>query len=158
MMEISTKGRYSLRIMAFLASRPAGHAATKIEIAAAERASPAYVQQLMTRLAAAGLVNSLRGRRGGFTLARPAETIAVQDVLRASEGEVQLVPCRNATARERATDCRIRPFWMQVTGLIEQLYPSTTIAQLAVDRAGNGSAESERPGKLGLSDGSGDRI
>jgi Rrf2 family protein len=119
--------------MVLLASRPAGHVATKVELAAAEGTSPAYVQQLMMRLAAAGLVNSVRGRRGGFTLARPAETITVHDVLRASEGEVQLVPCRNAATCERATDCPTRPFWMQVTDVIEQLYQRTTIAQLAVD-------------------------
>ena len=109
MMEVSTKGRYSVRIMTFLASRPADQVATKIEIAAAEGTSPQYVQQLMRQLGVAGLVSSRRGRRGGFLLARPPESITVASVLRAAEGEVQLVPCRSAASCERSADCPTRP-------------------------------------------------
>lgn len=134
MMAISTKGRYSVRIMSFLASRPTDGAFSKSEIAAAEGISPAYVQQLMMRLATAGLVHARRGRRGGFLLARPAEMITVADVLRAAEGEVELVPCGRPEACERAPDCPTRPFWMGATDMLEQLFERTTIAQLTKER------------------------
>ncbi len=130
MMTVSTRGRYSVRIVAFLASQPSNHVATKIQIAAAEGTSPQYIQQLMTQLEVAGLVNSRRGRNGGFLLARPPESITVANVLRAAEGEVQLVPCRSAASCERAADCVARPMWMRATELLEELFQGTTIAQL----------------------------
>jgi Rrf2 family iron-sulfur cluster assembly transcriptional regulator len=130
MMEVSTKGRYSVRIMTFLASRPADQVATKIEIAAAEGTSPQYVQQLMGQLGVAGLVDSRRGRNGGFLLARPPESITVASVLRAAEGELHLVPCGSAANCERSADCPARPMWMRATELLEEVFQGTTIAQL----------------------------
>ena len=129
-MAVSAKGRYSILIMAFLASRPAGRVATKIEIAAAEGTSPQYVQQLMRQLGVAGLVASKRGRKGGFQLARPPESITVGNVLRAAEGEVQLVPCRSEAYCERAADCPARPMWMRAAGALEDVFQSLTIAEL----------------------------
>jgi Rrf2 family protein len=131
MMAMSTKGRYSIRIMVYLASQQRGYVGTKTELAASEGTTPAYVQQLMMRLVAAGLVNSVRGRKGGFSLARPSETITVADVLKASEGDLQLVPCRSPEMCERAADCAARPFWMKATDMLEQLFQGTTVAQLA---------------------------
>ena len=137
MMAVSTKGRYSVRIMAFLASQPSDHVATKIEIAAAEGTSPQYVQQLMMQLGVAGLVNSRRGRNGGFLLARPPESITVASVLRAAEGEVQLAPCRSAASCERAANCPARSMWMRATELVEEVFQSTTIAQLVNGHTGH---------------------
>jgi Rrf2 family protein len=136
MMAVSTKGRYSLRIVSFLGAQPGGFLASKAEIAEAEGIPPAYVQQLMMRLVIAGLVQAKRGRRGGFSLARAPEAITVAEVLKASEGEIELVPCRRPEACERAPDCPTRPLWMTATDLLEQLFQGTTIAQLT---SGDGS-------------------
>ena len=138
MMAVSAKGRYSIRIMAFLASQPSDRVVTKVQIAAAEGISPQYVQQLMRQLGVAGLVNSRRGRNGGFLLARPAESITVANVLRAAEGEIQLAPCRSAVDCVRAADCPARPMWMRATELLEELFQGLTIAQLVGGEAGRG--------------------
>ena len=130
MMAVSAKGRYSILIMAFLASQPAHRVATKIEIAAAEGTSPQYVQQLMKQLGVAGLVTSKRGRNGGFLLARPPESITVASVLRAAEGEVQLVPCRSEAYCERAADCPSRPMWMRAAEALDEVFQAMTIAEL----------------------------
>jgi Rrf2 family transcriptional regulator, iron-sulfur cluster assembly transcription factor len=136
MMAVSAKGRYSIRIVAFLASQPSDRVVTKTQIAAAEGTSAQYVQQLMRQLGVAGLVNSRRGRNGGFLLARPPESITVANVLRAAEGEVQLVPCRSAVDCVRAADCPARPMWMRATELLEELFEGLTIAQLVGAGAG----------------------
>lgn len=144
MMAVSAKGRYSIRIMAFLAVQPSNRVATKIQIAAAEGTSPQYVQQLMRQLGIAGLVTSKRGRNGGFFLARPPESITVAHVLRAAEGELQLVPCRNATSCERAANCPARPMWMKATDVLEQVFQSLTLAQLvSEDAAGRKTTKCE---------------
>jgi Rrf2 family iron-sulfur cluster assembly transcriptional regulator len=139
MMAVSAKGRYSIRIMAYLAAQPSNRVVTKLQIAAAEGTSPQYVQQLMRQLGVAGLVNSRRGRNGGFLLARPPESITVASVLRAAEGEVQLVPCRSAVDCVRAADCPARPMWMRATELLDELFQGLTIAQLLGGEAGHDS-------------------
>jgi Rrf2 family protein len=130
MMEISTKGRYSLRILLLMASHPHGQLFTKQEIADEEDISCAYVQQLMTTLRTAGFVNSHRGKVGGFTLGRAAETITVADVLGATEGQLELAPCMSSEKCAREPDCGTRPLWMRATELLNELFGGVTIAQL----------------------------
>jgi Rrf2 family protein len=130
MMTISTKGRYACRIMVLLATRGSGGPVTKYEIAEAEAISPDYVQQIMMRLKAAGLVRSHRGRGGGFSVARDPETISISDVLVAMEGRVAPAPCGAPEYCDRADTCPTRNVWMEATRALEELFEGTTIAGL----------------------------
>ncbi len=102
MMTISTKGRYACRIMVLLAARVSAGPVTKYEIAEAEAISPDYVQQIMMRLKAAGLVRSHRGRGGGFSVAKDPKLISISDVLVAMEGRVAPAPCGEPECCDRA--------------------------------------------------------
>lgn len=139
MMTISTRGRYATRIMVLLAGEPE-RPLTKFEIADAEDITAAYVQQLMLALKLAGLVRSHRGRVGGFSLARPAETITVADVLGAVEGEVLPAPCRSTGHCTRASTCPTRPLWEKAADLLDELFSRTTIADLAAGAASTTAA------------------
>jgi Rrf2 family protein len=130
MMAISTKGRYACRIMVLLAGRPSAGPVSKHEIAEAEGISSDYVQQIMQRLRAAGLVRSHRGKVGGFTLGRDPETISVLDVLMAVEGRVEPAPCWLPEDCPRQEGCPTRPVWMKAAELLEGLFAGTTIAAL----------------------------
>jgi Rrf2 family iron-sulfur cluster assembly transcriptional regulator len=135
MMAISTKGRYSVRILIVMAGQPLGHMFTKHEIADAAGITPAYIQQLMMTLMAAGLVSSHRGKVGGFTLARAPETITVAEVLRATEGQIVPAPCLGVEICEREADCPTRPLWMKTAELLDALFSGVTIADLATKKA-----------------------
>jgi Rrf2 family transcriptional regulator, iron-sulfur cluster assembly transcription factor len=138
MMGISTRGRYSLRILIMMAAQPQGHMSTKQEIAKAEALPPAYIQQLMMTLRTSGFVASHRGRVGGFTLARAAESITVADVLRATEGPIVPAPCLGNETCEREPSCPARPMWMRAAQLLEEFFGGVTVADL-VERGANGS-------------------
>jgi Rrf2 family protein len=124
-----------------LASEPAGASLTKTEIADAEGISAGYVQQLMMSLRLAGIVESYRGREGGFGLSKPADQITVADVLRAVEGEVMPAPCHGSGHCERAADCPTRPVWEQAAMMLNDLFSRTTIASLTEEQTGVCPAE-----------------
>lgn len=130
MMAISTKGRYSVRILTLMAARPAGHVFTRHDIAEGEKISPTYVQQLMVALRAAGFVSSRRGRVGGFTLARDPETVTVADVLRATEGPIAVAPCLGGETCEREPECTTRALWKRAGEMLDELFGGVTIADL----------------------------
>ena len=136
MMAISTKGRYSVRILALMASRPAGHVFSRHDIAEAEGISPTYVQQLMMSLRTAGLVSSHRGRVGGFALARDPATISVADVLRTSEGPIELAPCLGGVKCEREPGCTTRALWIKASAMLDELFAAVSIEDLARGDAG----------------------
>jgi Rrf2 family protein len=131
MMTISTRGRYATRMVVLLAAERPGGSLTKSEIADAEGISAGYVQQLMMALRLAGIVDSHRGREGGFSLSKPAEQITVADVLKAVEGDVMPAPCQGGGHCERSADCPTRPVWEEAAGLLNELFSKTNIAALA---------------------------
>ncbi len=85
-MKISTKGRYGLRLMMALAARYEKGVVPLREIALQENLSEKYMEQIVTLYTRGGLVRSVRGARGGYSLSRSPATISVGDILRLSEG------------------------------------------------------------------------
>ncbi len=130
MMDISTKGRYAVRVMVFLAEWP-GRPLTKTEISEAEAITTGYLQQILSVLLSAGLVRSYRGKNGGFVIAREPESITVGDVLHATEGKVTPAPCWDIHHCDRERFCPTRPFWLKAARTLEDMFEGTTIADLA---------------------------
>lgn len=129
MMRMSTKEHHATRIMIFLANSP-DRPVSKAEIAEGENISPGYLQQLMGTLTNAGLVKSYRGRAGGFALAQPADKVTVQQVLHAAEGHFDLAPCLDLEC-PRAEACAAHLLWLQAAARVNDLFESTTVADLA---------------------------
>lgn len=130
MMKLSTKGRYATRIMVYLAMQQQGVPCRKQEIAEAEGISADYVEQILIRLKAAGLVTSHRGARGGFSLTRPPAEVTVEEVLQATEGPVMLVACRDEGC-QRETICVTRNIWRAAEAALSEVFSGTVIAELA---------------------------
>lgn len=92
-MELNTKGRYAVMAMADLATRAGGEATPLSGVAERQQISLAYLEQIFLRLRRAGLVESARGRSGGYRLGRPAAEITVGQVMAAVEEEVRMTRC-----------------------------------------------------------------
>jgi len=93
-MELNTKGRYAVMAMADLASQPPVDATPLPAIAERQQISIAYLEQIFIRLRRAGLVESARGRAGGYRLARPANEIVIADIMSAVEEDTRMTRCR----------------------------------------------------------------
>jgi Rrf2 family iron-sulfur cluster assembly transcriptional regulator len=128
---LSSRGRFATRILVLLASVPQGECLSKQEIAAREGLTPAYVQQLMGTLQTAGLVIGIRGKQGGFKMARAPESITVAETLRVMEGCIRLAPCQDGTNCDRISRCPTRHVWVGAAELLDDYFQKTTIADLA---------------------------
>jgi Rrf2 family protein len=117
-------------MVVLLAAQQPGASMTKSEIAGAEGISAGYVQQLMMALRLAGIIESHRGREGGFSLSRPSCDITIADVLKAVEGDVMPAPCQGGTTCERWNGCPTRPVWNEAAGLLNDLFGRITICSL----------------------------
>lgn len=138
-MPLTTRARYAARIMVYLARHSMGAPVTKHEIARGEGISANYVEQIMIRLKADQLVRSHRGRNGGFSLGRAAESILLADVLRAVDGPVTPAPCLRDSC-EREGSCPTRPVWKKAAEAVEEVLAGTTIAEIA-KQAGSRAVE-----------------
>jgi len=87
-MKLSTKGRYAMVALADLALQPDGALVSLGEISKRQDISLAYLEQLFVKLRRAGLVTSVRGPGGGYSLAKPASDIRVSEILGAVDETV----------------------------------------------------------------------
>jgi Rrf2 family protein len=91
--ELNTKGRYAVTAMADLAKYGAAGAVPLSAIAERQQISLAYLEQLFAKLRRAGLVESERGRAGGYRLGRPAAGITIAEIMTAVEEGIRMTRC-----------------------------------------------------------------
>jgi Rrf2 family cysteine metabolism transcriptional repressor len=131
MIGFTTKGRYATRVLVYLALRREEGPAKKQAIAEAEDISPDYLEQILIRLKAAGIVNSHRGKSGGFSLAADPHKLPVSQVLEVMEGRMSVVPCLIGGACERSATCSTRSLWDRADRALKKVLSATTIGDLA---------------------------
>lgn len=92
MLSLSAKSVYGLTALIELSSRYNSPPVQIRDIAAVREIPQHYLEQLLVTLRRAGIVESFRGARGGYALARPPSQISVADVLTALDGPLEIVP------------------------------------------------------------------
>src|SRR5437667_5671248 len=92
-MMFSTKAEYGIRVLVELAGRNGEGPVPLAEIAETNGLPLAYLEHLVARLRRAGLVESRRGARGGYLLARPAADITMAEIVEALEGSIAPIEC-----------------------------------------------------------------
>src|SRR5262249_12385526 len=110
-MKIGTRGRYAVSALIDLAVHGQEKPVALCEIAERQEISLFYLEQLFVKLRRDNLVNSVRGRCGGYVLARPAQEIAVADILRAVDESVHPGRCGCRGGRD---DCLSHDLWEQL--------------------------------------------
>ena len=131
-MMVSTKGRYALRIMLDLAQHAEEDYISLKEIAVRQSISMKYLEAIVSILNKAGLVQSMRGKDGGYKLSRSPAAYNVGEILELTEGSLAPVACMDcgANACERAEACLTLPMWKQLDGLIDGYLKSITLQDL----------------------------
>ena len=98
-MELNTRGRYAVMAMADLAKYGADGSLPLPAIAERQQISLAYLEQLFLKLRRAGLVESVRGRLGGYRLGRPADGITVAEIMAAVDEDMRMTRCGGEEAK-----------------------------------------------------------
>jgi Rrf2 family transcriptional regulator, cysteine metabolism repressor len=143
-MMFSTKAEYGVRVMVELARRAGDDPIPLTEIAEHDGLPLAYLEHLVARLRKAGLVDSRRGSRGGYMLARSPAQITMAEVVEALEGSIAPIECISQSAdgsivctRESAEDptgaphvCPTKLLWTRVRFSIVRTLQETTLADL----------------------------
>lgn len=131
-MIISSKGRYALRVMADLAERTDGYVSLA-DISARQEISLKYSEAIIALLNKAGLLDSLRGKSGGYKLKRKPEEYTLREILEVTEGGIVPVNCACLTGQEeckRSALCPTMPVWQKLDKIISDYLQSVTLKDL----------------------------
>ncbi|WP_437882303.1 RrF2 family transcriptional regulator [Pseudomonas sp. LRF_L74] len=102
---ISQRSRLALKASLYLARSPAGAPVAITDIAAALSASRKFLETILLELKRGGLLTSVRGKNGGYMLARAATDISFGAVIRITDGPLALVPCVSKNFYRPCYDC-----------------------------------------------------
>lgn len=131
-MKISTRGRYALRIMVDLAEhKEEGYIPLK---AMSERQyiSLKYVENIMSSLSKAGLVDAKNGKSGGYRLNRKPEDYHLDEILIVTEGDLAPVECLSCEINtcKRKDNCKTLPMWKEFYKVISDYFKSISLSSL----------------------------
>ncbi len=101
---LTRKAKYALRALVVLARNP-GQPMPAHRIAREARVPEKFLETILVELRLGGFVESRRGLQGGHALARPAESMAVGDLIRCIDGPIAPLRCASVTAFEPCSDC-----------------------------------------------------
>lgn len=140
-MIFTTKAEYGVRLLVELGRQDMDSPVSLKAIAEAEQLPLGYLEHVVALLRKAQLVESTRGARGGYRLARPAETITMDEVVLALEGTIAPMDCFVEGCEQRVScshrsdhgsACATRMLWTRVQDAVVDALRNTTLAELVL--------------------------
>ena len=130
-MRISTKIRYGTRAILELACHYGEGPIELREVAKRESISLKYLEQVIVPLRTAGIVKSVRGSKGGYSLGKPPSEICLNDLVEILEGPLNLIDCLNdPKACQKVSSCVTRDIWKEVSEAIHGIFHSITLEDM----------------------------
>lgn len=129
-MLISTKGRYALMIMTYIASNSHGRAVSLKDIADNNQMGIKYLEIIVSSLNRAGLLESVRGKNGGYRLKKHPAEYTVLEILLAAEGCLIPVSCVEEGFCENADNCSTHKMWLDLNRVINEFFSERTLADI----------------------------
>ncbi len=131
MFKLSTKARYGTQAMLDLALHYGKGLVLLRDIAERQDISLGYLEQIIPNLKSAGLVNSHRGARGGYALAKSPSQITVKDIVDTLAGPLSLVECvNNPPESDKINNCVTMDLWRELSEKINFTLESQTLQDL----------------------------
>jgi Rrf2 family protein len=132
LMKLSTRARYALRMMLEIARRPGTNPVSLGDVAVRTKISKRYLDQLAIALKSNSLIRSMRGRGGGYQLARRANDISVGQIIEAAIGPINVVECvRHPETCLMSDGCECRWVYEKINDGIVNLLNRMSLAELA---------------------------
>ena len=143
-MKLSTRGKYGLYAMIFLAQHE-GEGPQSLKAFAALGTPEAYLEQLLGTLRRADLVKTVRGAQGGYQLSRDPSQITARDIIEAMEGPLNFSDCVSGAdnACDRSENCPAKGVWAYLTGQVNGLLDGITLSDM-VQQNLNGPAKESK--------------
>ena len=131
-MNVTSKGRYALRVMLDLAQHPEDGFVSLKTVAERQGISMKYLEMIVGHLKKAELVESTRGKEGGYRLSREASAYSVGEILTSIEDNLAPVSCirDGSVACDHAELCLTIPMWMELDEITNRYLDSVTLADL----------------------------
>jgi Rrf2 family protein len=139
---LSQKAKYAIKALLVLAKVQEEHGLVQArDISSAENIPKKFLDLIFFELRRHGLVQSTRGREGGYALAKPAAEISIAAIVRAVDGPLAPLPCASVKFYRRCSDCddektcEVRHLMREVRDAASAILDNTSLAEAAATGA-----------------------
>jgi len=131
-MKLTTKGRYAVTAMIDLSLNDRNGPVSLLEISERQSISLSYLEQLFSKLRKEGLVNSMRGPGGGYSLSREPKQIAISSIILAVDENLDVTSCGNAKkgCNEDNKRCLTHNLWMDLSKRIQSFLDDISLQDM----------------------------
>lgn len=130
-MKISSKGRYGIKAMLELALVYNKETISVRSIAEKKNISELYLEKIFSKLRKAELIKSMRGIKGGYSLADSPENITIKNIMDALEGPISISECiENNKSCDNLDTCATRVLWVKIRDAIDDIFLSVTLQDI----------------------------
>jgi len=147
-MKLSKKGVYALRVLRHLADNYGQDPLSVSHLARIEQVPQKYLEQILSTLRKQGLLVSVHGKDGGYSLRLPPDKVTLGDIVRAVDGPLAPIPCASRTAPHTDPECPypfdtcwLRMLMLRVRDNISAILDQETLAEMVL-------AANENPSNL----------
>ncbi len=135
-MNITSKGRYALRVMLDLAQHPEDGYISLKTVAERQGISMKYLESIVGSLKKAELLDSSRGKEGGYRLSRDPAAYTVEEILRSIEDNLAPVSCikDGSIQCDRADACLTLPMWKELDDITNAYLKTVSLEDLITGR------------------------
>lgn len=134
-MEITSKGRYAVRVMADIA-RNENNYVSITDISKRQNITPKYLEKIIAMLVKANLVESMRGANGGYKLNKKPIDYTIKEILNATGDSTQIATCQKGVNCPMADCCDSQGVWNTLSTIIDDYLESITLQDL-IDKTYN---------------------
>ncbi|ANW95048.1 Rrf2 family transcriptional regulator [Wenyingzhuangia sp. chi5] len=133
---LSKKTKYGIKALTYLAKRKENCPVQISEIAGHENISIKFLERILLELRKAGVLDSKKGKGGGYFLARLPKDIPMTDIIRTLEGPIAMVPCVSLNFYKKCDDCKseevcaVNKLMIQVRDSSLQVFRNTSLQDL----------------------------
>ena len=135
LMKVGRRVDYAVRALSYLASQPQGQIVGRAEIGRQQDIPSHYLSKIMKNLVARGFVQSHVGCKGGFTLARPADSITIKEVYESVERPLSLMDCleKGESYCQYTCVCNQISVWQRAQNVLAGFLAGISIGEIAVE-------------------------
>jgi Rrf2 family iron-sulfur cluster assembly transcriptional regulator len=133
-MRLTTKGRFAVTAMIDLAMHSVDGPVTLAGVSERQRISLSYLEQLFGKLRRRGLVESVRGPGGGYSLARPQHAVSIADIIKAVDEPIDATQCGGKQNCLDDHRCMTHELWANLNAHIYSYLSSVTLAHMVAQQ------------------------
>jgi len=129
-MKLTTKGRYAVTALLDFAIHQEQGPITIAQVASRQQISTSYLERLASRMRSKGLLKSIRGAKGGYLLAKPAQQITIAEIITAVDEGIDTTRCQGKANCQQGKVCLTHQLWEQLNDNIYHFLQSVTLQSL----------------------------